>query len=189
MVLSTTASGTISQMARGFSSLMTTSESDVAPIAFSPIVFSATSSFTACGELLNTTQPGPFRRSRRAIWNHILPRPIIPICMAISFTLAPETPARRSCHRDKSDHVHPVPKQLSVPPGNVPVRTAFLQHGTQLLPKLFDGRSTKKPVAVVDLEYDETRFEDDDMRDHRIVLGVRVLGDVEILLNLAPRIG
>ena len=30
------------------------------------------------------------------------------------FTLAPETPARRSCHRDKSDHVHPVPKRLSV---------------------------------------------------------------------------
>jgi nucleoside-diphosphate-sugar epimerase len=30
------------------------------------------------------------------------------------FTLAPETPARRSCHRDKSRHVHPVPKRLSV---------------------------------------------------------------------------
>jgi hypothetical protein len=30
------------------------------------------------------------------------------------FTLAPETPARRSRHRDKSDHVHPVPKRLSV---------------------------------------------------------------------------
>src|SRR5580704_17734340 len=30
------------------------------------------------------------------------------------FTLAPETRARRSCHRDKSDHVHRVPKRLSV---------------------------------------------------------------------------
>ena len=30
------------------------------------------------------------------------------------FILAPETPARRSCHRDKTDHVHPVPKRLSV---------------------------------------------------------------------------
>ncbi len=39
----------------------------------------------------------------------------------------------------------------------------------------------KKPVAVVDLEYNETKFEDDDMWDHRIVLGVRVLGDVKIL--------
>src|SRR4029077_12629487 len=73
--------------------------------------------------------------------------------------------------------------------GDVPVRTAFPQHNTQVLPKLFDGRPAKKPVAVVDLEYNETRFEDDDMRDHRIVLGVRVLGDVEILLNLASRIG
>src|ERR1700730_6586991 len=26
----------------------------------------------------------------------------------------PETPARKSCHRDKSDRVHPVPKRLSV---------------------------------------------------------------------------
>src|SRR5205807_6612011 len=32
----------------------------------------------------------------------------------VPFTLAPETPARRSCHRDKTDHVHPVPKRLSV---------------------------------------------------------------------------
>ena len=70
---------------------------------------------------------------------------------------------------------------------DVPVRTAFLQHGTQVLPKLFDGRSVKKPVAVVDLEYNETRFEDDDMRDHRIVLGVLILSDVEILLNLPVR--
>src|SRR5712672_2431224 len=57
---------------------------------------------------------------------------------------------------------------------NIPVRTAFLQHSTQVLPKLFNGRSAKKPVAVVDFEYNETRFEDDDMGDHRIVLGVGV---------------
>src|ERR1700719_2406109 len=72
---------------------------------------------------------------------------------------------------------------------DVPVRTAFLQHSTQVLPKLFDGRSAKKPVAVIDLAYNETRFEDDNMRNHRIVLGVRVFGDVEILLNLSCRIG
>src|SRR5580693_7712349 len=81
------------------------------------------------------------------------------------------------------------PSGFQFGPSNVPVRTAFLQHSTQVLPKLFEGRSAKKPVAVVDLEYNETWFENDDMRDHRIVLGVRVLGDVEILLNLAPRIG
>src|SRR5205807_1731963 len=78
----------------------------------------------------------------------------------------------------------PFPSGFQFGPSNVPIRTAFLQHGTQVLPKLFDGRSAKKPVAVVDLEYNETRFENDDMRDHRVVLGVRILGDVEILLNL-----
>jgi hypothetical protein len=30
------------------------------------------------------------------------------------FTLAPETPARRFCRRDKSAHAHPVPRWLSV---------------------------------------------------------------------------
>src|ERR1700680_816752 len=36
---------------------------------------------------------------------------------------------------------------------DVPVWTAFPQHSTQVLPKLFDGRPAKKPVAVVDFEY------------------------------------
>src|SRR5437016_12144312 len=82
----------------------------------------------------------------------------------------------------------PFPSGLQFGPSDVPVRTTFPQHSTQLLPKLFDGRSAKKPVAVVDLEYYETRFEDDDMRDHRLVVGVRFLDDVEILLILASRI-
>ena len=83
----------------------------------------------------------------------------------------------------------PFPSGFQFGPGDVPVRKALPQHSTQVLPKLFDGRSAKKPVAVIDLEYNETWFEDDDMRDHRIVLGVRVLGDVEILLNLSSRVG
>ena len=83
----------------------------------------------------------------------------------------------------------PFPSGFQFGPSDVPIRSTFLRHVTQVLPKLFDGRPTKKPVALVDLEYDETRVEDNDMRDHRIVLGVRVLGDVEILLNLSPRIG
>src|SRR5713101_2563805 len=82
-----------------------------------------------------------------------------------------------------------LPSGFQFGPSDVPVRTAFLQHRTQVLPKLFNGRSAKKPVAVVDLEYNETRFEDDDMWAHRVVLGVRVLGAVAILLNLASRIG
>jgi hypothetical protein len=45
-------------------------------------------------------------------------------------------------------------------------------HSTQVLPERFDGRSAKKPVAVVDLEYNETGFEDDDMRDHSYRFGL-----------------
>ena len=58
----------------------------------------------------------------------------------------------------------PFPSGFQFESGDVPVRTAFPQHNAQVLPKLFDGRSAKKPVAVVDLENYETRFEYDDMR-------------------------
>ena len=50
MVLSTTAAGTINQMARGFSSFFTRSASEEAPTAFS-----LASSFTAFGDLSKTT--------------------------------------------------------------------------------------------------------------------------------------
>jgi hypothetical protein len=43
-----------------------------------------------------------------------LPEPVPVELLRKPFTLAPETLVRRSCHRDKSDHVHPVPKRLSV---------------------------------------------------------------------------
>src|SRR6266403_242884 len=80
-----------------------------------------------------------------------------------------------------------LPSRFQFGPGDVPVRTALPQQSTQVLPKLFEGRSAKKPVTVVDLEYNQRWFEDDDIRDHRIVLGVRIFGDVEVLLNLACR--
>src|SRR5271169_4602646 len=83
----------------------------------------------------------------------------------------------------------PFPSGFQFGTGDVPVRTALLQHRTQVLPKLFESRPAKKPVAVIDLEYDKTGFEDDHIWDHRIVFGVRVLGNVEVFLNLARRIG
>ena len=54
MVLSTTAAGTISQIARGFSSFFTRSCKEDAPDAFS-----LTSSSTAFGDLSNTTHSWP----------------------------------------------------------------------------------------------------------------------------------
>ena len=50
MVSSTTAAGTISQIARGFSSFVTKSRSEELPVAFS-----CTSSFTAFGDMSKTT--------------------------------------------------------------------------------------------------------------------------------------
>src|SRR4029077_856432 len=89
----------------------------------------------------------------------------------------------------KASMFAPFPSDFQFWPSDVPIRTTFPQHSTQVLPKLFDGRSAKKQVAVIDLEYNKTWFADDEIRDHRIVLGVRVLSNVEVLLNLACRIG
>src|ERR1700676_3969272 len=121
--------------------------------------------------------------SRRAMLDPILPRPIMPICIVFSllslvlrFLLLPKYLPVGLAIGIKAIMFTPFPSGFQFGSGDVPVRTAFPQHNTQVLPKLFDGRSAKKPVAVVDLEYNETRFEDDDMRDHRIVFGVRVLG-------------
>src|SRR6266853_378662 len=76
MVSSTDAAGTISQIARGFSSFVTRSWSEVLPVAFS-----FTNSLTALGVLLNTTHRCPALRSLRTMFAPILPRPIIPSCM------------------------------------------------------------------------------------------------------------
>src|SRR3990172_8821547 len=83
MVWSTTAAGTISHTARGFSSFATRSASEAAPTAFS-----RASSCTACGARSKTTQWWPPARSRRTMFAPIRPRPIIPSCMLCSFERA-----------------------------------------------------------------------------------------------------
>src|SRR5260221_4058642 len=83
MVSSTDAAGTISQIARGFSSFVTRSWSEVLPVAFS-----CTNSLTALGVLLNTTHRCPALRSLRTMFAPILPSPIIPSCMDHSFSAA-----------------------------------------------------------------------------------------------------
>ena len=46
-----------------------------------------------------------------------------------------------------------------------------------------------EPIAVVDAVDHQARFEDGRVRDHRVVLGIGVLLDVEVLLNLPVGIG
>src|SRR5215510_9828859 len=77
MVLSTTATGTISQTTRGRPSFFTKSCSDAAPVAFS-----CASAATAFGKASNTTQSWPPLMSRRTMFAPMRPRPIIPSCIA-----------------------------------------------------------------------------------------------------------
>ena len=73
--------------------------------------------------------------------------------------------------------------------GDVPVGTAFHEHCSEVLAEFFNGGATKEPVAVIDLVNDKSRFEDDDVRDHWIVDGIGVFGDVEVFLNLSSSVG
>ena len=72
---------------------------------------------------------------------------------------------------------------------DVPVRPAFPADGTQVLAEFFHRGPSEEPVAIVDLVNDKAGLQHNHVRNHRIVDGVGVFGDVEILLNDAPRIG
>src|SRR4051812_1220961 len=65
---------------------------------------------------------------------------------------------------------------------DVPVGTAALEHGTQVEAQFFDCWPTEEPIAVVDLVDAEPWLEHHGVRDHRVVIRVRVLRDVEIFL-------
>src|ERR1700761_3007165 len=73
MVLSTTAAGIISQIARGLAILLTISWSEVAPTAFA-----FTRSCTAWVDRSNTTQEWPLFNRRFTILAPMRPRPTIP---------------------------------------------------------------------------------------------------------------
>ena len=71
---------------------------------------------------------------------------------------------------------------------DVPVRPALPGDNAQVLAEIFERGPAEKPVAVVNLVNDETRLQHDHMRDHRIVVRVRIFGDVEIFLDRAPHV-
>ena len=82
-----------------------------------------------------------------------------------------------------------LPRTFHLRRRNVPIRPAFPGDRAQVLTQFLHGRSSKEPVPAVDLEDDETRFKDDNVRDHWIVHGVGIFRDVEILLNNTARVG
>src|SRR5580692_506663 len=65
----------------------------------------------------------------------------------------------------------------------IPVWADFARHGAQVVPKIDDRRTPPEPVAVIDAVDHAARLEHERMRDHRIILGVGVLLDVEVFLN------
>src|SRR5277367_4369242 len=65
----------------------------------------------------------------------------------------------------------------------IPVWADFTRGGAQIVPKIDDRWTPPEPVAVIDGVNHEARLENERMRDHRIVLGVGVLLDVEVFLN------
>jgi hypothetical protein len=71
----------------------------------------------------------------------------------------------------------------------VPVGTDFARHRAQIIPEVCDRRAAPKPVAVVDAVDHEPWLEHERVRNHRIVFGVGILLDVEVLLNLSLRVG
>ncbi len=93
MVLSTTAAGTINQIARGLSNSFTSSASEEAGTMYPwSTAFSSANCSTAAGDLSKTTHWWPPSRSRRTILAPIRPSPIIPIC--IIFLLLSESQCR-----------------------------------------------------------------------------------------------
>ena len=76
----------------------------------------------------------------------------------------------------------------SFPACDIPIRSALLENGAQVLTQISERRAAEKPIAIVDLVHDEARFQNDYGRNHRIVFCIGVFCDVEILLHDSPGI-
>ena len=76
-----------------------------------------------------------------------------------------------------------LPRRFEFGRCDVPVRPAFPGNGTQILAEIFHRGPAEEPVAVVDLVNDQAGLEDNRVRNHGIVVGIGVLGDVEIFLD------
>src|SRR3954452_21646618 len=73
---------------------------------------------------------------------------------------------------------------LAQPGGaQVPIRADLAGDRAQVVPEVDDRGAAPEPVAVVDAVDDEPGLEHERVRDHRVVLGVGVLLDVEVLLD------
>src|SRR5499433_204276 len=79
--------------------------------------------------------------------------------------------------------VAPVPRLAQPRRAQVPIRADLTRRCTQVLPQIVDRRPTPVPVAVIDAVNDQSRLEHERVRNHRIMLGVGVLRNVEVFLD------
>jgi len=82
-----------------------------------------------------------------------------------------------------------LPRSFELRRCDIPIRPAFLRNRTQILAEIFQRGPAKEPVAIVNLVNCQAGLEHNRVRDHRIVLRIGVLSDVEIFLDLACRVG
>jgi hypothetical protein len=82
-----------------------------------------------------------------------------------------------------------VPCRAQVRCGQVPVRADFAGYLAKIAAQVLERRPAPEPVAVVDAVDDQPRLEYERVRDHRVVVGVGVFLDVEVLLDLAAGVG
>ena len=71
----------------------------------------------------------------------------------------------------------------------IPVGADLARHGPQVVPEVDDRGPPPEPIAVIDAVDDESRFENERVRNHRIMLRVGILHDVEVLLNRSFGVG
>src|SRR5258708_6402352 len=103
-------------------------------------------------------------------------------------TSALPCPTPRDCTYSTSPPAVTRVQRLGQPgSAEVPVGTDLARNGPQVVVEVIDRRAAPEPVAVVDAVDDEPRLEHERVRDHRVVLGVGVLLEVELLLDDAPR--
>ncbi len=81
-----------------------------------------------------------------------------------------------------------LPSGSQVRGGDVPVGAAFLSDSPEVLAEIFERGAAEEPIAVVYLVDDQTGFENDDMRNHRVIDGIGVFSDVEVFLDYAARV-
>src|SRR5215218_3890301 len=112
---------------------------------------------------------------------------------AAQMVLAPASGGARACWgplapaMERRD-VARVPGVAQPGGAEVPVGADLARDSPQVVPEVDDRGAAPEPVAVVDLVDHEPGLEHERVRDHRVVIGVGVLLDVEVALDDAPRV-